>query len=365
MSVSRVCHWLIGAALWLAMAAPVGAATVTLAWDPNPEPSVTNYNVFVRTEFETFGAGIPVGNRTTWTFTGLQQGSQLYFAVQAESPSGLSGLSQIGYVTPLTNLPGSEPSRSDFNMDGKFDLLWQNQLTGQLLAWHMNGAAVLGSRSLTPGAVGLDWKLRGSGDFNGDGKPDLVWQNVTTGDVVFYLMDGTTAFASGSFTPNRVDPTWQIASVRDIDRDGNPDILWNKMDTGQVLAWYMNGTTMVRQGWINANPLGDTNWQLRGTGDFTGDGQADLVWQHDVTGQPLLWVMNGAFAESSILMSTPGVGEWKIRAIGDANEDGWPDLVFQNVLSGGVVIWAMNGTTVFSGPYISTIDPNWKISAPR
>ncbi len=153
--------------------------------------------------------------------------------------------------------------------------------------------------------------------------------------------------------------------MRDIDRDGNPDILWNKMDTGQVLAWYMNGTTMVRQGWINANPLGDTNWQLRGTGDFTGDGQADLVWQHDVTGQPLLWVMNGAFAESSILMSTPGVGEWKIRAIGDANEDGWPDLVFQNVLSGGVVIWAMNGTTVFSGPYISTIDPNWKISAPR
>ena len=310
MSVSRI---LTSVALWLTIAAPLQAATVTLAWDPNPEPNVTNYNVFVSTHFGSFSAGVPVGNRTMWTFTGLQGGVQYYFAVQAESSSGVSALSQIGYVMPHPNLPGTEQSRSDFNSDGKFDLIWQHQTTGQLIAWHMNGAAVLGSRFLTPNAVGLAWKLRGSGDFNADGKADLVWQNVTTGDLVYYLMDGTTAFATGSLSPSKVDPTWEIASVRDMDRDGHPDILWNNRNTGQVLAWYMNGTTMVRQGWINATPLGDINWRLRGTGDFTGDGQADLMWQHEVTGQPLLWVMNGANASSAMMVSTPGTGVWKIR----------------------------------------------------
>jgi hypothetical protein len=351
--------------LWLGLAAPVGAATVTLAWDPNPEPDVTNYNVFVSTQPGSFGTGVPVGNRTTWTFTGLQDHFQYYFAVQAQSPSGLSALSQVAYLTPYLNPPGSEPSRGDFNGDGKFDLLWQKPATGQLIAWHMNGAAIVSSRFLTPSTVGLDWRLRGSGDFNRDGKPDLVWQNVTTGEVLYYLMDGTTAFALGWFNVTRVGLEWQIASVRDMDGDFHPDILWNNVNTGQVLCWYLDGTTIVRQGWFNATPLADTNWKLRGTGDFSGDGKADLVWQHEVTGQPLVWVMTGANASSAIQLPTPGTGVWKIRAIGDANADGWTDLVFENVNTGQVVIWAMAGATVLSAPGIATVDPAWIISAPR
>jgi hypothetical protein len=365
MSVSRISQYLVGAGLWLVMAAPVGAATVTLAWDANlPADGVTNYNVAVSTQPGAFGAGSPVGNRTTWTFTGLQDNVQYYFAVQAQAPSGVSPFSQIGYVTPLTNAPGSEQSRSDFYQDGKFGLLWQNQATAQLYSWDLNGASVANQGFLTPSQVGLEWKLRGSGDFNGDGKPDLVWQNTSTGDVLCWLMDGTTMFASTWFTPGRVGPGWEIASVRDMDGDGHPDILWVNVNTGQVLCWYMNGTTMVRMGWINYTPLDDTNWKLRGTGDFIGDGHPDLVWQHDVSGQLLLWHMTGGFADRAITMPSPP-GEWKVRAIGDANQDGSPDLTFENENTGAVVIWAMHGITPFSGPYMGTVDPNWKIVAPR
>jgi hypothetical protein len=354
--------------LWAGAASPVAAATVTVMWDQNPEPEVNNYNVYVTSMPGNFGAPIPVGNRTNWTFTGLTDNVQYYFAVQAQSPSGLSSLSQISYLVPTHNSAGSEPSRSDFNGDGKFDLLWQNQQTGQLLAWHMNGAAVVGMRFLTPSSAGLEWKLRGSADFNNDGKPDLVFQNMTTGDVYFYLMDGTMAFTSGWFTPSKVDPTWIIAAVRDMDRDGYPDIVWYNTSTGQVLCNYMIGTTMVRQGWINANPL-DTNWKLRGAADFNGDGFPDLLWQHEVTGQPLIWLMNGANATGSAMPPTPGNGAWKIRAVGDANMDGWPDLVFENSSTGAVVIWAMTWTgsnsVPYSGPYVGTVDPNWVISAPH
>ena len=92
MSVSKIVRSLAWMFLLLAIAAPVHAATVTLAWDQNPEPNVTNYNVFVRTQSGAFGAGIPVGNRLNWTFTGLQNNVQYVFAVQAQSPAGMSGL---------------------------------------------------------------------------------------------------------------------------------------------------------------------------------------------------------------------------------------------------------------------------------
>ena len=247
MSISRALRFLSGAAVCLAAAVPVSAATVSVRWDANPEPDIIGYNVFISTQAGVFTTPIPVGNRTTWTFQGLQPGTQYYFAVQARGPGGLSGLAQTAHVPPVPPPAGSEPTRSDFNADGKFDLLWQHQSTGQLMAWHLNGAAVLSSRSLTPSAVSPDWKLRGSGDLNADGKPDLVWQNTVTGEIAFYLMDGTMAFATGLFNPSRVDPTWKIASVRDMDGDGRPDILWNNVSTGQVLVWYMNGTSVARQ----------------------------------------------------------------------------------------------------------------------
>ena len=53
MLVRRLCQGVTAALMWLALASPVGAATVTISWDPNPEPDVTNYNVYVRTQFGT------------------------------------------------------------------------------------------------------------------------------------------------------------------------------------------------------------------------------------------------------------------------------------------------------------------------
>src|SRR2546421_10038698 len=49
------------------------------------------------------------------------------------------------------------------------DILFQNRLTGQLVDWRMNGTSLIDYTSLTdPGAA--NWKIVGSGDFNGDGK---------------------------------------------------------------------------------------------------------------------------------------------------------------------------------------------------
>lgn len=51
------------------------------------------------------------------------------------------------------------------------------------------------------------------GDFNQDGKPDILWRNATSGKSVAWLMDGL-ARTSGTFlVPNLLsDPNWRAVS---------------------------------------------------------------------------------------------------------------------------------------------------------
>jgi hypothetical protein len=78
------------------------AAEVTLAWDPNPEPSVTGYRVYYGTSSYYYSNVIDVGNRTDCTITGLLPGMTYYIAATACSSTGdesnFSG--EIVYTVP-------------------------------------------------------------------------------------------------------------------------------------------------------------------------------------------------------------------------------------------------------------------------
>jgi hypothetical protein len=65
----------------------------------------------------------------------------------------------------------------------------------------MNGATVLGRT--TVGNPGPDWHIMGSGDYNSDGKSDILWQN-SSGAVAVWEMNGTSAIAAASIA----GPTW-------------------------------------------------------------------------------------------------------------------------------------------------------------
>ena len=51
--------------------------------------------------------------------------------------------------------------------------------------------------SAVPYTIPLAWGIKGVGDFDGDGKADIVWRNDTTGQVAFWLMNGMAISASG------------------------------------------------------------------------------------------------------------------------------------------------------------------------
>jgi len=77
---------------------------------------------------------------------------------------------------------GAKTAVSDFDGDGKADILWRNTVTGNTVVWLMDGAARLAEGSI--GWVPTDWTIAGTGDFNGDGKADVLWRNSGTGMAV-------------------------------------------------------------------------------------------------------------------------------------------------------------------------------------
>ena len=58
------------------------------------------------------------------------------------------------------------------------------------------------------GAANGDWHIVGTGDFNGDGKSDILWQN-SDGTPAVWMMDGTTVI-SGSNVGFDPGSSWHV-----------------------------------------------------------------------------------------------------------------------------------------------------------
>src|SRR4051794_698060 len=79
----------------------------------------------------------------------------------------------------------------------------------------------------TTGALGAEWKIEGTGDFDRDGDADILWQR-TDGLVRVDLIENG-KYQSTAVT-GALGPEWKIEGTGDFDRDGDADILWHRND---------------------------------------------------------------------------------------------------------------------------------------
>lgn len=64
--------------------------------------------------------------------------------------------------------------------------------------------------------------------------------------------------------PSRVaDTAWKPVGTGDFNNDGKTDILWRR-DDGSVSVWLMDGNNLVSGLYLNPSLVADTTWKIVG-----------------------------------------------------------------------------------------------------
>ncbi len=303
--------------------------------------SVANYQKVLRTLTYNNSAAIP--DFTTRTIN---------FVVNDGSLN-----SEIATTTVILQSSTALSARQmDFTGDGKADIVWRNDVTGEAVIWGMNGFTLAAGAYLPK--VDGNWRIEATADFDGNGLGDLLWRNYTTKEIGIWRMNGTT-IAETALLPS-LDFDWQIVGTGDFNGDRKDDLLFRNSVTGENAVWLINGVKLTEGYYIT--PAANSNWRVLGVGDFNGDGTADIVWNNETLNQNGLWLMNGRNILTAGLL-TPTDAAWHITAIGDFNGDGKADLVWHNVATGENGLWLMDGLKLVRADLIlpKVDDQNWQI----
>ena len=264
----------------------------------------------------------------------------------------------------------------DFGGDGRSDVLWRTD-SGALALWEMDGNQIVAADYLRNGsaqlnAPGADWHALGALDADGDSKSDILWRT-DSGALAIWAMDGNQLksadyIRAGATAIGQPGADWNIVGTGDFDGDGKSDILW-RTDGGALAVWHLDGTQLKSADYLKAgsSTVGapGADWHVSDVADFNGDGRADILWRTGAAqtgdlppggGQVAIWQMNGNQIEAadytrlgSSAVGAPGA-DWHLLGADDHNGDGKADLLWQTD-GGAVAIWEMDGTQVTDASY--------------
>jgi FG-GAP-like repeat len=193
-------------------------------------------------------------------------------------------------------------------------------------------------------------------DFNGDGSPDFVLQNASTGQTAVWYMDNNTRINS-AFGPTG---GWPVAGVADFNLDGDPDYLLFNPSTGQTAIWYLNNNVHVSSAF---GPTIWAGWDVAAVADFNEDGHPDYLLFRPSTGQTAIWYLDNNVRVSSALGPTTWAG-WNVAGVADFNNDGHPDYLLFRPSTGQTAIWYLNDYVPVFSAFGPTTWAGWSLVAP-
>lgn len=224
----------------------------------------------------------------------------------------------------------------DFDGDGRDDMVFRNIESGanRILYARGDGFVEVTDRIGRGTINGFDEMA--SGDFDGDGRDDLIFREVESGvnRILFSRGEGF------SDVTNRAAAGWingfDEMAVGDFDGDGRDDILFREVDSGVNRILFARGneqfnpvTNRIPTGWIDG-----ADEMI--VGDFDGDGRDDVMVRNVEDGNNRIAFARGneQFAEVTNRIPPGWINGAEEVTVGDLNGDGRDDLIFRNVESG-------------------------------
>jgi hypothetical protein len=333
--------------LSIAAGSPASTFTVTISADSACYWSAESFDSWLTITSPTQGSG---------------NGTVTVAVAQNNARARVGSLSIAGssVVVSQRACPTCQPG-TDFDGNGKIDIVQRSNVTGESKVWLMNGTAFLGAADLP--RPGSSWQLAGVGDFNADGFADQLFRNSIDYSMAIWYMNGTTHVTTAT-VQSVPDPAWTVNAIGDMNGDGYPDIVWRNSSTFGLIVWKMRDNVLQSVATLPSVP--DANWQLKGLGDFNRDGKLDMVWRNEKAYNTAIWLMNDTAFVSGAQLPTVG-SPWQLVGVGDFNSDGDADLIWHATTSPYPnAIWLMNQTSLSTVVNIpATNDPAWDIVAPR
>jgi hypothetical protein len=280
------------------------------------------------------------GRHTLWVTDGTSGGTY-----QIDVPGGLPGGSSPASFGVLRDgyhwlynwdAAWNEVATGDFNADGTADVIWRSP-SSVIGVWLVGDNAISGAHVdatfLLPEMPG--WQSVATGDFNGDGVDDIMWQNESGLVGAWYMQNGI----RGGTAAIQSMPGWQVIATGDFNDDGIDDVIWDN-GSGVQGGWLMGPNGQIG-GTLQLPFFPD--WTAVATGDYNGDGSTDILWQNE-SGLVAEWLMGAGTRQATLALQN--LSGWEVAGSGDFNGDGTDDVLWRTD-SGVTAAWFMQDGQIF------------------
>jgi hypothetical protein len=242
----------------------------------------------------------------------------------------------------------------DFNGDGKTDVITFTRGAGaDVFVSLSTGNGFLGAsiwhEYWAPGVPNAE--IPSVGDFNGDGKDDIVTftRGNDRGDVLVALSNGG-SFAGPHLWHDWFAPGGEIPTVGDFNGDGKDDIItFTRGESGDVFVGLSTGNGFVVSKWHDFFSI---RGELPAVGDFNGDGKDDIAtFTRGEGGDVHVALSNGSAFVCAGLWHDFFSIHGELPTVGDFNGDGRDDIATFTRGAGGDVHVALStgGGFAYSG----------------